>query len=75
MAEFQSAIQFEPEAVFNKQTDASKCFGVKEPEKDQTNPRKFSVACPDEAGNDVVIYEFERGSLGWKFVRLDNFNE
>lgn len=61
--------------VFNKQTDAAKCFAAKEPEKDQSNPRKFSIACPDEAGNEVVIYEFERSSMGWRFVRLDNINE
>ena len=61
--------------VFSKQTDEAKCFATKEPEKDQSNPRKFSVACPDEAGNEVVIYEFERSSMGWRFVRLDNINE
>lgn len=61
--------------VFNQQTDAAKCFGTKEPERDETNPRKYAVACPDEAGNEVVIYEFERGQTGWKFVRLDNINE
>ena len=61
--------------VFNQQTDAAKCFATKEPEKDSTNSRKYSVACPDAAGNEVVIYEFERGAGGWKFVRLDNINE
>ncbi|PWT87467.1 MAG: hypothetical protein C5B55_14700 [Blastocatellia bacterium] len=61
--------------VFSKQTDAVKCFQAKEPEKDSANPRKYSIACPDAAGNEVVIYEFERGSAGWKFVRLDNINE
>jgi hypothetical protein len=61
--------------VFSKQTDAAKCFAAKEPEKDSTNSRKYSVACPDAAGNEVVIYEFERGAGGWKFVRLDNINE
>lgn len=61
--------------VFSQQTDAVKCFATKEPEKDSTNSRKYSVACPDAAGNEVVIYEFERGASGWKFVRLDNINE
>jgi hypothetical protein len=61
--------------VFSQQTDAAKCFAAKEPEKDSTNSRKYSVACPDAAGNEVVIYEFERGAGGWKFVRLDNINE
>ena len=61
--------------VFNKQTNAAKCFAAKEPEKDEANPKKFSVACPDSAGNEVVVYEFERGKAGWRFVRLDNLNE
>ena len=61
--------------VFSQQSDAAKCFAAKEPEKDSTNSRKYSVACPDAAGNEVVIYEFERGASGWKFVRLDNINE
>jgi len=61
--------------VFSQQTDAAKCFATKEPERDSTNSRKYSVACPDAAGNEVVIYEFERGAAGWKFVRLDNINE
>ena len=61
--------------VFNKQTNAAKCFAAKEPEKDESNPKKFSVACPDSAGNEVVVYEFERSKAGWRFVRLDNLNE
>jgi hypothetical protein len=61
--------------VFSQQNDAVKCFAAKEPEKDSANPKKHSVACPDAAGNEVVIYMFERGAAGWKFVGLDNINE
>lgn len=61
--------------VFSQQTDAAKCFTNKEPEKDPAAPRKYSVACPDAAGNEVVIYEFELRAGVWKFVRLDNINE
>jgi hypothetical protein len=61
--------------VFSQQADAVKCFGSKEPEKDSMNPKGYIVACPDAAGNEVVIYHFERGTTGWKFVRLDNINE
>ena len=61
--------------LFNSQTDAAKCFSKKSPEKDSQNPKRFSVACPNEAGDDVVVYEFEQTPLGWKFVRLDNLNE
>ena len=61
--------------VFNRQTDAAQCFAKKAPEQDAENPKRFSVACPDEGGEEVVIYEFERTRTGWKFVRLDNINE
>jgi hypothetical protein len=59
--------------VFNEQTNAAKCFGIKEPEKEGT--KKYSVACPDAAGQEVVIYAFELTKTGWKFVALDNINE
>jgi hypothetical protein len=52
-----------------------KCFAAKEAEKDSINPKRFSVACPNEAGEEVVIYYFERGPAGWKFAGLDNINE
>ena len=61
--------------VFNKQTDAAQCFAQKEPVADADNAKRFSVGCPDSAGNEVVIYEFERTKTGWRFVRLDNINE
>lgn len=61
--------------VFNTQTDAAKCFSSKEPVADTDNARRFNVGCPDAAGNEVVIYEFERTKTGWKFVQLDNINE
>ncbi|HWS99965.1 MAG TPA: hypothetical protein VN256_06945 [Pyrinomonadaceae bacterium] len=61
--------------VFSQQADAAKCFGTKSPETEAGKPRAFTVACPDAAGNEVVIYHFERGRTGWKFVSLDNINE
>lgn len=61
--------------VFNNQTDAAKCFSTKEPVADTDNVKRFTVGCPDAAGNEVVIYEFERTKMGWKFVQLDNINE
>lgn len=61
--------------VFNEQTNAAQCFARKEPEKDAENRGRYTVACPNEAGHEVVIYEFERTRAGWKFVRLDNINE
>jgi hypothetical protein len=61
--------------VFNQQADAAKCFGTKGPETEAGKPRAFTVACPDAAGNEVVIYHFRRGRTGWKFVGLDNINE
>jgi hypothetical protein len=61
--------------VFNEQSDAAQCFAGKQPEMEAGNPRRFTVACPDSAGNEVVIYQFERTRTGWKFVSLDNINE
>ena len=61
--------------VFNQQTNAQKCFAEKSPEKDEANAKRYSVACPNEAGDEVVIFAFERGKLGWRFVGLDNLNE
>ena len=61
--------------LFNEQTDAAACFNKAKPEADTANPKHFSVACPDAAGNEVVIYHFEQARTGWKFTSLDNINE
>ena len=61
--------------LFNEQTDAAACFNKAKPEMDAANPKHFSVACPDAAGNEVVIYHFEQTRTGWKFTGLDNLNE
>lgn len=63
------------EQVFNDQTDAHACFAKASPEKDAQNQKHFTVACPDAAGNEVVIYHFEQTRAGWKFTALDNLNE
>src|SRR5690242_3784642 len=54
--------------LFNEQTDAAACFEKAKPEADADNPKHFSVACPDAAGNEVVIYHFEQTRTGWKFT-------
>ena len=61
--------------VFNVQSDAAQCFARKEPEMDAANARRFEVACPNEAGDEVVVYSFELTRAGWKFAALDNLNE
>jgi hypothetical protein len=61
--------------IFNEQTDAAACFSKAKIEMDPENPKRFSVACPDAAGNEVVIYHFEEMKTGWKFTGLDNLNE
>lgn len=61
--------------LFNEQTEAAACFSKAKIEMDPENPKRFSVACPDAAGNEVVIYHFEQTKLGWKFTGLDNLNE
>jgi hypothetical protein len=61
--------------VFNEQTDAAACFSKAKPEMDPDNAKAFTVACPDAAGNEVVIYHFRQTKTGWKFAALDNLNE
>ena len=61
--------------VFKEQTDAAACFAKAKPEIDAENSKHFTVACPDAAGNEVVIYHFEQTRTGWKFTGLDNLNE
>lgn len=61
--------------VFTEQTDAAKCFSTAKPETDPENAKHFTVACPDAAGNEVVIYHFTQTRTGWKFTGLDNLNE
>jgi hypothetical protein len=61
--------------LFNEQTDAAACFNKAKREMDEANPKHFTVACPDAAGNEVVIYHFEQTRTGWKFTGLDNLNE
>ena len=61
--------------VFNDQTDAAACFAKAKPEIEAANPKHFTVVCPDSAGNDVVVYHFDRTRTGWKFSGLDNINE
>jgi len=61
--------------LFNEQTDAVKCFEKAKPEADADDPKHFSVACPDAAGNEVVVYHFQQTRTGWKLTGLDNINE
>jgi hypothetical protein len=61
--------------IFNEQTNAAACFDKAKPEVDADNPKHFSVACPDSAGNEVVVYHFQQTRTGWKFTGLDNLNE
>jgi hypothetical protein len=61
--------------IFNEQTDAAACFSKAKPETDPENAKMFTVACPDAAGNEVVIYHFTQTKTGWKFTSLDNLNE
>src|SRR5262245_1205192 len=58
--------------IFNEQTDAAACFAKAKPDMNTSTP---SVACPDAAGNEVVLYHFKYTKAGWKFVSLDNLNE
>lgn len=61
--------------VFSEQTNAAACFAKAKPEVNADNSKLYSVACPDAAGNEVVIYHFAQTRTGWKFTGLDNLNE
>lgn len=61
--------------VFTEQSDAAACFSKAKPEADPDNAKHFTVACPDSAGNEVVIYHFNLTRTGWKFTAMDNLNE
>jgi hypothetical protein len=61
--------------VFNEQTDAAACFSKAKMETDPDNAKNFTVACPDAAGNEVVVYHFNQTRAGWKFTGMDNLNE
>ena len=61
--------------VFSEQSDATACFSKAKPETDPENAKHFTVACPDAAGNEVVIYHFTQTRTGWKFTGMDNLNE
>ena len=61
--------------VFKEQSDAAACFAKAKPEIDPENAKHFTVACPDAAGTEVVIYHFTQTRTGWKFTGMDNLNE
>ena len=61
--------------VFNHEGDAAVCFKTARPEGDAAKPKEFIVACPNGAGDPVVIYSFVLTPSGWRFRGLDNLNE
>ena len=61
--------------IFNHEGDASVCFKTARPEGDAAKPKEFIVACPNGAGDPVVIYSFVLTPSGWRFKGLDNLNE
>jgi hypothetical protein len=61
--------------VFNGETNAAKCFRDGRVEIDPENSKRFTVACKNAAGDEVVIYSFTSTRNGWRFTGLDNINE
>src|ERR1044072_2641188 len=61
--------------LFNEQTNAAACFEKAKPVVDADNPKRFTVACPDAAGNEVVVYHFDQTRTGWEVTGLDNVQE
>ena len=41
---------------------------------DTAKPKEFIVACPNGAGDPVVIYSFVLTPSGWRFRGLENRN-
>ena len=56
--------------VFNKYTSAAKCFATEQPMSDSENENRFYTSCFCCKG-DALTYQFDRTTMGWKFVRLD----
>src|SRR6267378_4824759 len=50
--------------VFDQDTNAAKCFSVKEPAVDTETPDRYTVTCPNKDDN-FVVYEFERTQKEW----------
>lgn len=50
--------------VFSQQSDAVQCFAKAKPEMEEGKPALFTVACPDAAGNPVVVYRFNLTHVG-----------
>lgn len=61
--------------VFNHEGDAAECFKTARPESEAGKPKEFTVACPNGAGDLVVVYSFALTRNGWRFKDLDNINE
>lgn len=61
--------------VFYHEGSAAKCFVHARQETDPARPREFTVPCKNSAGDEVIIYSFERTRNGWRFKGLDNINE
>jgi hypothetical protein len=61
--------------VFNRESNAAKCFATARPETDPSRPKEFTVACKNAAGDEVVIYSFKHSGKSWAFAGLDNLNE
>lgn len=61
--------------IFNHEGDAAVCFKTARAEGDAGRPKEFTVACPNGAGDLVVIYSFVLTPTGWRFNGLDNINE
>jgi hypothetical protein len=62
--------------VFNHDgSSASDCFTTAKPVTDPARPKEFTVGCKNLAGDEVIIYTFQRTPAGWRFAHLDNINE
>ena len=62
--------------VFNHDgSSAAECFTTAKPLSEPARRNEFTVGCKNLAGDEVIIYTFQRTPAGWKFAHLDNINE
>jgi hypothetical protein len=53
--------------VFNKETNAARCFTNQQPTADTEVSGRYTVSCPN-IGDNFVVYEFDRTETGWKLI-------
>jgi len=65
--------------LFDRETNAAKCFRTAKPDFDKKRPKEFTVGCPfakdSGGGGEPFMYSFKLTRNGWRFVGFENVNE